>query len=146
VIDQIGGPARMHLRASHVQAMMRKKESNMRTMVAAILAMTASAAVADELDDAHRLAISGRDSYWNCLAREYSQDGNKSLSDQEFTLRVAIVCPSERQNFRVSLVSYLTLQFPNDDAGNHMTTANKAIALAEKDVVTAFARRKAASK
>jgi hypothetical protein len=38
------------------------------------------------------------------------------------------------------------MQFPNDDAGAHMTTANKAIALAEKDVVTAFTRRKAASK
>jgi hypothetical protein len=118
----------------------------MRMMVAAILAMTVSAAVADELDDAHRLAISGRDSYWNCLAREYTQDGNKSLSEQDFTLRVASVCPSERQNFRVSLVSYLTMQFPNDDTGAHMTTANEAIALAEKDVVTAFTRRKAASK
>jgi hypothetical protein len=118
----------------------------MRMIIAAILAMTVSVAVADELDDAHRLAISGRDSYWNCLAREYSQDGNKGLSEQEFTLRVASVCPSERQNFRVSLVSYLTMQFPNDDAGAHMTTANKAIALAEKDIVTAFTRRKAASK
>ena len=60
----------------------------MRMIIAAILAMTVSAAVADELDDAHRLAISGRDSYWNCLAREYSQDGNKSLSEQDFTRRV----------------------------------------------------------
>jgi hypothetical protein len=108
--------------------------------------MTASAAVADEIDDAHRLAISGRDSYWNCLAREYTKDSNKGLSDQDFTLRVAGVCPSERQNFRVSLVGYLTMQFPNDDAGAHLTTANNAIALAEKDIVTAFTRRKAASK
>jgi hypothetical protein len=126
--------------------MMRKKENGMRTIVAAVLAMTASVATADELDDAHRLAISGRDSYWNCLAREYTQDGNKSLSEQDFTRRVASVCPSERQNFRVSLVGYLTMQFPNDDAGVHMTTANNAIALAEKDIVTAFTRRKAASK
>jgi hypothetical protein len=35
--------------------------------VAAILAMTAPAAMADELDDSH-LALSGRDSYWHCLA------------------------------------------------------------------------------
>ena len=118
----------------------------MRTIVAAVLAVTASVAMADEIDDAHRLAISGRDSYWNCLAREYTQDGNKSLSEQDFTRRVASVCPSERQNFRVSLVSYLTMQFPNADAGAHMTTANNAIALAEKDIVTAFTRRKAASK
>ena len=118
----------------------------MRMAMAAALAMTASLAMADDVEDAHRQAISGRDSYWNCLAREYSQDGNKGLSEQEFTLRVAGVCPSERQNFRVSLVSYLTLQFPSDEDGAHMTTANRAIALAEKDVVTAFARRKAASK
>ena len=35
--------------------------------MAAILAMTAPAAMADELDDSH-LALSGRDSYWHCLA------------------------------------------------------------------------------
>jgi hypothetical protein len=147
VIDQIAGPgARAFTRLDCSSYDQKKRENSMRTIVAAVLAMTASVAVADEIDDAHRLAISGRDSYWNCLAREYTRDGNKSLSEQDFTLRVASVCPSERQNFRVSLVSYLTMQFPNDDAGVHMTTANKAIALAEKDIVTAFTRRKAASK
>ena len=37
----------------------------MRMLMVAALAMTASAALADEVDDAHRLAISGRDSYWS---------------------------------------------------------------------------------
>ena len=32
------------------------------------------------------------------------------------------------------------------DAGDHMTTANKAIALAQKDIVTAFAKHKARSR
>ena len=41
---------------------------------------------------------------------------------------------------------YLMLQFPNVDAAAHMTSANNAIALAQKDVTTAFARHKAASK
>ena len=82
-------------------------------VVVAALAMTASAAMADELDDAHRLAISGRDSYWNCLAQEYNQDGNKPMSEQDFTRHIADVCPSERQSFRVALIDYLTLQFPN---------------------------------
>ncbi len=76
----------------------------MRVMVAAILAMTASGAVANELEDAHRLALQGRDSYWN---------------------------------------DYLSMQFPDTEAGAHMTTANKAIELAQKDIVTAFVRHRA---
>ena len=118
----------------------------MRAVIVAILAMTASAAIADDLDDAHRLALSGRDSYWHCPAQEYSQDNNRSMSGQDFTIHIASVCPSERQNFRVSLVDYLSMQFPGVDAGDHMTTANKAIALAQADIVNAFIKHKAAAK
>jgi hypothetical protein len=124
----------------------REWEQKMRVVMAAILAMTASAAMADDVEDAHRLALAGRDSYWNCLAREYTQDSNRSMSGQDFTLHIASVCPSERQNFRVTLVDYLTMQFPGVDAGDHLTTANKAIALAQADVVTAFIKHKAAAK
>ena len=118
----------------------------MRLLVAALLAMTVSAALANEVDDAHRQAVSGRDSYWNCLAQEYQRDGNKGLSGPDFTSLIAAACPSERQNFRVMLVDYLSLQFSDVDAGAHMTTANNAIAAAQKDVVTAFVRHKAAAK
>jgi hypothetical protein len=118
----------------------------MRIMMVAVLAMTASAAMADDIGDAHRQAISGRDSYWNCLAREYQRDGNNGLSGQDFTSLIASACPSERQNFRVTLVEFLSLQFPSVDAGAHMTTANNAIASAQKDVVTAFIRHKEAAK
>ena len=120
----------------------------MRMIMAVVLAMTASVSVAmaDEIEDAHRQAISGRDSYWNCLAQEYTQGTSKSMSDQDFTLHIASVCPSERQNFRASLVDYLTMQFPSVDAGDHMTTANNAIALAQKDIVTAFVRHKESAK
>jgi hypothetical protein len=118
----------------------------MRTVIAAVLAMTTSVVLADDIGDAHRQALVGRDSYWNCLAQEYSRDSNKSLSDQEFTFHIASVCPSERQNFRVSLVDYLMMQFPDVDAGAHMTTANNAIALAQKDIVTAFIRHRAVTK
>jgi hypothetical protein len=125
-----------------------KKERGMRMVLAVVLAMTASASVAmaDEIDDAHRAAISGRDSYWNCLAQEYSAGGNKSMSDQDFTSRIASVCPSERQNFRALLVDYLTMQNRSADAGDYMTTANNAIALAQKDIVTAFVRHKESAK
>src|SRR5665213_407902 len=115
----------------------------MRMIMAAILAMTASASVAtaDEIDDAHRQAISSRDSYWNCLAQEYPLGGSKSMSDQDFATHIASVCSSERQNFRASLVDFLSMQFPDVDADAHMTTANNAIALAQKDIVTAFVRK-----
>ncbi len=118
----------------------------MRMLIVAALVMTASAALADEVDDAHRLAVSGRDSYWNCLAREYQRETNKGLSGPDFTSLIASVCPSERQYFRVSLVDFLSLQFPSVDSGAHMTTANNAIAAAQKDVVTAFVHHKAAVK
>ena len=110
----------------------------MRMVIAAVVAMMTSAAMAGEIEDAHRQAVVGRDSYWNCLAQEYSRDSKKSMPGQDFTLRVASACPSERQNFRVSLVDFLSMQFPDVDAGAHMTTANNAIASAQKDVVTAF--------
>jgi hypothetical protein len=122
----------------------------MRALGLAVVAMVFSAgfysAKADELDDAHRLAVSGRDSYWNCLAREYQNDHNKGMTGPDFTSLIANACPSERQNFRVSLVDFLSLQFPNADSGAHMTTANSAIAAAQKDVVTAFVNHKAAAK
>ena len=118
----------------------------MRTLIAAAIAMTTSAAVADELADAHRLAISGRDTYWNCLAQEYSRDSNKGMSGEDFTLHIASVCPSERQYFRVMLVDYLSMQYPDVDAGAHMSTANSAIATAQQDIVTAFIRHKATPK
>ena len=116
----------------------------MRTIIAAVVAMATSAAMADDVEDAHRKALAGRDSYWNCLAQEYARDNN-TMSGKDFTLHIASVCPSERQNFRVTLVDYLSMQFPNVDAGAHMTTANDAIALAQKDIVTTFIKRKTAS-
>jgi hypothetical protein len=44
------------------------------------------------------------------------------------------------------LVDYLSMQFPNADAGAHMTTANNAIASAQKEIVTTFIKHKAAAK
>jgi hypothetical protein len=118
----------------------------MRVLIAAALAMMTSAAMADDIADAHREAVAGRDSYWNCLAREYARDGNRSLSGQDFTSLVASACSSERQNFRVTLVDYLSMQFPGADAADPMTTANNAIALAQKQIVTAFIGHKPAPK
>ena len=118
----------------------------MRVIILAVLAMVSSVALADDIDDAHRQAISGRDSYWNCLARLYQREGSGALSGADFTSLIANACPFERQNFRVTLMDFLSLQFPDVDAGAHMTTANNAIASAQKDVVTAFVKHKAAAK
>jgi hypothetical protein len=117
----------------------------MRMMLAAALAVTATGALADEVDDAHRLALQGRDSYWNCLAREYQSDGTKGMSAKDFTADIESVCPSERQNFRVTLIDYLSLRYPNAESGSHLSTANRAIELAQKDIITAFVKHKAAN-
>lgn len=115
----------------------------MRMILAAALVVTATGAPADELDDAHRLALQGRDSYWNCLAREYSREGTRGMSAQDFTADIAAACPSERQNFRVALLEYLSQQDPNAESGAHLSTVNRAIALAQQDIITAFAKHKA---
>jgi hypothetical protein len=128
-----------------VRATQKKKEKRMRIPVAALVVMTAFPALADDADDARRLAVSGRDAYWNCLAREYPRDSNRNMPEQDFAALIAAACASERQNFRVALVDYLGMQ-PGSDAGANMTTANDAIAFAQKDIVTAFARRKAAAR
>lgn len=117
----------------------------MRTIITLALTVAAAGALADELGDAHKLALQGRDSYWNCLAREYQNEGTKSLSAQDFTADIASVCPSERQNFRVTLIDYLSMQNPDAEASANLTTANRAIELAQKDIVTAFVHRKAAN-
>ena len=114
----------------------------MRTFITLALIFSASSALADELGDAHKLALQGRDSYWNCLAREYQNEGTKRMSAQDFTADIASVCPSERQNFRVTLMDYLSMQFPDTEPGANLTTANRAIELAQKDIVTAFVHRK----
>ena len=115
----------------------------MRMLLAAALAMTATGALADEVEDAHRLALQGRDSYWNCLAREYQSDGTKGMSAKDFTADIQSICPSERQNFRVTLIDFLSLQYPDAESGSHLSTANRAIELAQKDIITAFVKHKA---
>jgi hypothetical protein len=115
----------------------------MRMILALALALVASGAWADEIEDAHRLALQGRDSYWNCLAREYSQPGTKGMTAKDFTADIESVCPSERQNFRVTLIDYLSMQYPDAESGSHLSTANRAIELAQKDIITAFVKHKA---
>jgi hypothetical protein len=117
----------------------------MRIILALALTSVASSAWADEIDDAHRLALQGRDSYWNCLAREYSQAPAKGMTAKDFTADIEAVCPSERQNFRVTLIDYLSMQYPNTESGSHLSTANRAIELAQKDIITAFIKHKAAN-
>jgi hypothetical protein len=114
----------------------------MRMLLALAFAAVGSSALADEVEDAQRLALQGRNSYWNCLAREYSREANQGMSPHDFTADIASACPSERQNFRVTLLDYLSRQFRASDADAHLSTANHAIELAQKDIVTAFIRHK----
>src|SRR5262249_14842150 len=133
----------MWLRHPQLQArLLHKQEIRMRTIIALALTLAASGALADDLQDAHKLALQGRDSYWNCLAREYQSNGTKNMSAKDFTTDIASVCPSERQNFRVTLIDYLSMKFPDAEPGANLTTANRAIELAQRDIVTAVVHRK----
>ncbi|MGY4623564.1 hypothetical protein [Bradyrhizobium sp. USDA 4486] len=110
-------------------------------------AMTSSAiANDDDAKSAQKLAQQGRDDYWHCLAREYSRDSNQGLSEQDFGRSVAGACPSERQYYRVALLDYLTTQYPGIDSAAHLATANRAVESAQKDIVTAFVKRRAPTK
>lgn len=120
----------------------------MLTVGAALVMMTSAAMTTsvmaddDDAKGAQKLAIQGRDDYWHCLAREYSRDSNQGLSEQDFGRSVAGACPSERQYYRVALLDFLTEQYPTLDAGAHLATANKAVEAAQKDIVTAFVKRR----
>ena len=116
----------------------------MRTLIAAVVAMMPSGAMAGDIEDAHRRALAGRDSYWNCLAEKHVSVNGRNMTAHDFALYIAGVCPSERQSFRVMLMHYLAMEFPRIDAGTHLATANNAIELAQKYIVTTFIERKAA--
>jgi hypothetical protein len=103
--------------------------------------MAASVAIADDIGQAHRHALRARDSYWNCLAEKHVSVNSRNMTAQEFALYVGGVCTSERQTFRVMLMHYLAMKFPSIDAGTHLATANNAIELAQKYIVTTFIRR-----
>ncbi|WP_407189054.1 hypothetical protein [Bradyrhizobium centrosematis] len=109
-------------------------------------AMTSSLMADDDAKNAQKLAQQGRDDYWHCLAREYSRDSNQGMTEQDFGRSVAGACPSERQYYRVALLDYLTTQYPGIDAGAHLATANRAVESAQKDIVTAFVKRRPPAK
>jgi len=67
-----------------------EREIDMRLVMVLVLFFVASDAQAGEVEEAHRQALQGRDSYWNCLAREYTQDRIKSMSAADFTADIAI--------------------------------------------------------
>jgi hypothetical protein len=120
----------------------------MRILIAALAVMTTFPALADEADDAQRLAVAGRDAYWNCLAREYPRDANKNMPEQEFAALIAVACTSERQNFRVALVDYLGMQPGNDAGANMMIWPTMPLPWLKRTFVTvckAQSRRKVAA-
>ena len=107
-------------------------QGNRMRALAAGLVLAASAAIADDIGEAHRHAEAARDSYWNCLAEKHVSVNSRNMTAQEFALYVGGVCPSERQTFRVMLMHYLAMKFPSIDA---LATANNAIELAQKYII-----------
>lgn len=119
---------------------------------AALVMMTSAAMMSSGLADdddakgAQKLAQQGRDDYWHCLARVYSRESDQGMSEQDFGRSVASACPSERQYYRVSLLDFLTTQYPNIDSGAHLATANRAVEAAQKDIVTAYVKHRPPAK
>jgi hypothetical protein len=59
LIDQIGAQERCRFRRSGLEARMATTENRIRAMIAAVLAMTISVAIADDIDDARQQALAG---------------------------------------------------------------------------------------
>ena len=60
--------------------------------------------------------------------------------------RLCGAAPWHRRGLRIYAGAMNEAIRPGADAGDHMTTANKAIALAQADIVNAFIKHKAAAK
>jgi len=101
--------------------------------LACVLAV-ASNAYADE-EAARRAAHAFKEQYWECLASTAVQALPKKFSGQDFAYYVKGSCPDEAQNFRVAVVDYLALKFPNIDACTHLASANMVISAAQDDIV-----------
>ena len=56
----------------------------------------------------------------------------------DFQLYIKGTCQVDAQRFRVAMVDYLALKFPDMQVSMHFTTANDAIRLAIEDIVSAY--------
>ena len=89
-------------------------------------------------EKARQWAHSFKEQYWQCLANETERMLPRKISAQDFSLFIKGACPTEAQKFRVALVDYLAMKFPDIAANTHLSAADNAISLAQADVVKTF--------
>lgn len=92
---------------------------------------------ADE-EKARQWAHDYKEQYWKCLANETQRMLPRNISAQDFSLFIKGACPTEAQRFRVALIDYLAMKFPDIAASTHLSSADNAISLAQADVVKTF--------
>jgi hypothetical protein len=79
-----------------------------------------------------------KDGYWKCLATEILRVVPTSMSAQEFFVFTKRACPKERNNFFITLSSYIEMLHPDADRSSVISAANIAILEAQKDAVQAL--------
>ena len=107
-------------------------------LIFAIASLALSAFTPADEEKAHQLAHHFKELYWQCLAAETQRMLPRNMSAEDFSLLIKAACPTEAQNFRVALVDYLALKFPDIAASIHLSQADYAISAAQADVVKAF--------
>jgi len=91
-----------------------------------------------ELEKAKNTKEFFKDGYWKCLATEVLRVVPTNMSAQEFFVFTKRACPKERNDFFVTLSSYIEMLHPDADKSTVIAAANIAILEAQKDAVTAL--------
>jgi len=82
--------------------------------------------------------ITSDDAYWQCLAVETKRNFTRNLSGTDFELFIRGTCKDEAQRFRVAMIDYLALKFPQISAAMHFSSADTAIRAAIEDMVSGY--------
>ena len=76
--------------------------------------------------------------YWQCLADVTQRQLTRAMSTEDFSIFIKGVCLAEEQNFRVAVVDYLAMKFPEISTGTHLAEADRLVSLAQADVVSTY--------
>src|SRR5262245_56370409 len=91
-----------------------------------------------ELEKAKSTKEFFKDAYWKCLDTEILRAVPTNMSAQEFFVFTKRACPKERNDFFITLSSYIEMLHPDTDKSTTIAAANVAILEAQKDAVTAL--------
>ena len=110
----------------------------LRFVIPAAAMLVLSGLTRAELEKAKNTKEFFKDGYWKCLATEVLRVVPTNMSAQEFFVFTKRACPKERNDFFVTLSSYIEMLHPDADKSTVIAAANIAILEAQKDAVTAL--------